>query len=270
MVIAGIGQAGKEIAKLFKPHTKNYTILIYDENDGLESKKTPEEYDSIDIKIDPKTLKKQDKGILFVCGSGKVAGVTLRVLEALSSLKMTVVYLVPDLEFSSREERTRHKIHFNVLQEFTRSGKIAEMIILSNTVLLEIAGKGPISRYYEKVNYFIYSTFQNLNYCQNVSQNFGNLHEPKNISRISTIGFSNFNKNEEKLFFPLDNITESCYIINIDEEDLNNDEEILPKSQKIVRDNKAKGRETSFAIWESSEENSYYVKHYTHHIQEIK
>ena len=41
MVIAGIGQAGKEIAKLFKPHTKNYTILIYDENDGLESKKTP-------------------------------------------------------------------------------------------------------------------------------------------------------------------------------------------------------------------------------------
>ena len=270
MIIAGIGQAGKEIAKLFKPHSNKYSILIFDAEDGLETKKTVEEYDEIDVKIDPKSLKNANEGILFVCGGGKVAGVTLRVLEALSSIKMTVVYIVPDLEFSSREERIRNKVHFNVLQEFTRSGKIAEMIILSNTVLLDLAGKGPLLRYYEKVNYFIYSTFQNLNYCKNVNQDFGNLHEPKNISRISTIGFSDFEENKEKLFFPLDNITESCYIINIDEEDLNNDEEILPKSQKIVRENKSKGRETSFAIWKASDQNNYYVKHYTHHIQEVK
>jgi len=36
-----------------------------------------------------------------------------------------------------------------------------------------------------------------------------------------------------------------------------------------VRKNNDKGRETSFAIWESSEENHFYAKHYTHFIQDV-
>ena len=73
---------------------------------------------------------------------------------------------------------------------------------------------------------------------------------------------------EEKLLFLLDNITETCYNINIDEEDLNNDESIIPKCQQIVRENKEKNRNTSFAIWKSDEDNHYFSTHYTHHIQQ--
>ena len=73
------------------------------------------------------------------------------------------------------------------------------------------------------------------------------------------------------MLFPLDNITESCYYINVDEEDLDNDEGILPTCQQIVRENNGLERHSSFAIWKSSEaENNYYVKHYTHYIQESK
>lgn len=270
MLIVGLGEAGKNIAKLFKPHSKNYKILIFDEGEGLESRQSAEEYDEHPIKITAKGLKSHNKGILFVCGSGKVAGATLRLLEALQAHKMTVVYLVPDLEFASREEKMRHRVHFGVLQEFARSGKIAEMTILSNKNLIDLVGRGSIKKYFQKVNYYIYSMFQNINFCENVEQTFGKLHEPKDISRISTIGHALLH-DEESLMFPLDNITESCYYMNIDEEDIDNDEDILPLCQQIVRTNNDKDRHSSFAIWKNSEsDNNYYVRHYTHHIQEDK
>jgi len=268
MILVGLGEAGKNIVKLFKPHSKNYKVVMLDEEEGIEAKSTAEEYDEQQIKISARGLKSHDKGILFLCGSGKIAGASLRVLEALSSHKMSVVYIVPDLEFSSREEKMRHRVHFHVLQEYTRSGKIEEMMIFDNKQLLKMNGTGPIANYYEKVNYFIYSTLQNLNYCQNVKPDFGKLHNPKEHSRISTLSIANLQDAKEKMLFPLDNITETCYYMNIEEEDLDNDDTILPTCQQIVRENIAMDRESSFAIWRSSDPNFYIAKHFTHFIQQ--
>tara|TARA_R100000030_G_scaffold6695_1_gene4567 strand:+ start:694 stop:1500 length:807 start_codon:yes stop_codon:yes gene_type:complete len=263
----GLGQAGCNIAKLFKPHAKNYKIILLDADNGLDEKATVEEYDEIDFKFKQKGLKSHDEASLFVCGSGKIAGATLRVLEAIGTFKITVYYIVPDLEFCSREEKLRHKVHFGVLQEYARSGVINELVILDNKQLIDLIGAGTTLKYYEKVNYFIYSTIQNLMYCKHVDPDFGKIHKRKDISRISTIGLGNFDE-EEKLMFALDNITETCYIINIEEEDLDNDSQVIPNCQGLVRENKEKGRDTSFAIWRSSEESSFYSLHYTHYIQE--
>jgi len=268
MIVAGLGEAGKNITNLFKPHTKIYKILIFDEDDGLKPQTKVEGYDEHPIKINSKTLKAHDEAILFVCGSGKVAGATLRVLEALSSLQTTVFYIVPDLEFCSRKERMRHRVHFGVLQQYARSGKIKNLILLSNKSLIESVGSGAITRYYEKVNYYIYSLIQNLMFCLHTNPEFGQIQEPKEVSRISTIGVGHLDKDEEILLFPLDNITETCYLYNIDEEDLDNDETVLPRIQERVRDNKSKERETSYAIWKASDENVFYSIHYTHYIQE--
>ena len=110
----------------------------------------------------------------------------------------------------------------------------------------------------------------NINFCNNVPQIFGRLHEPKEISRISTIGYGLLGE-EEMIMFPLDNITESRYYMNIDEEDIDNDEDILPTCEQIVRVNKDLDRQSSFAIWKNADsDNNYYVKHYTHYIQEDK
>lgn len=267
MLMVGLGEAGKNIVNLFKPHTKNYKIIILDENEGIDKQDSVENYDEQVVKLPQRGLKSHSEAFLFLCGSGKIAGASLRVLEALRAFKTTVVYLVPDLEFASVTEQKRHQVHFGVLQEYARSGMIHEMLIIDNKTLLTHVGVGTALKYYEKVNYFIYSTIQNIMYCRHVQPDFGRLHEKKDISRISTIGMAKLEE-EEKLFFPLDNITESCYTINIDEEDLNNDETIIPKCQRIVRDNKEKNRDTSFAIWKSSEDNHFFSIHYTHYIQD--
>lgn len=265
--MVGLGEAGKNIVKLFKPHTKNYKIIIFDENDGLEPKNSVEEYDEQEIKLKHKGLSKHDEAMLFVCGSGKVAGASLRALQALKSFKTTIVYIVPDLEFSSNREQKRHRAHFGILQEYTRSGMVNDMMILDNKKMFEIAGTGTTLKYFEKVNFLIYSTIQNIMYCRHIKPDFGRLHERKDVSSISTIGLGKFPE-EEKLLFSLDNITETCYIINIEEEDLDNDESIIPNCQNIVRKNKELIRNTSFAIWKSSEENHFFSAHYTHFIQE--
>ena len=111
MILVGLGEAGKNIVKLFKPHTKNYKVIILDENDGIDARETVEEYDEHPIKIKSRGLKSHPEGVLFLCGSGKVAGASLRVLEAFSSHQMSVVYVVPDLEFADPQEKLRHRVH---------------------------------------------------------------------------------------------------------------------------------------------------------------
>ncbi len=268
MILVGLGEAGKNITKLFKPHSKNYKVITFDENDGLDARQSVEEYDEQPIKVTSRGLKSHAEGILFVCGSGKVAGASLRVLEAFPNHQMSVVYIIPDLEFASREEKMRHRVHFHVLQEYARSGKIKEIMIFDNQRLLALNGTGSISNYYEKVNFFIYSTLQNLFYCQNVKPDFGRIHDSKVHSRICALSVTELLDAEEKILFSLDNITETCYYMNIEDEDLDNDETILPTCQQIVRENIAKERESSFAIWRSSDPNFYIAKHFTHYIQE--
>jgi len=270
MLIIGLGQAGCNIAELFKKQNK-YEVVQIDEGKGIKKQKSVEEYDLIEYKPRKKAIKSASEGILFVCGSGKVAGASLRVLEGLKHVKMTVVYIYPDLEFSSDIERRRNKVHFSVLQEYTRSGLIGELILLDNKTLMKLTPPGTVYDFYRNINYLIYSTIHTLNYCSNVKPKFSSTHKPKKISRISTIGYAKFEEDEEKLYFPLDNITETCYIININEEELANDVSIMPNVKGMVRDNKKLERDTSFSIWSTTEDtNYYYARHYTHFIQEDK
>ena len=105
------------------------------------------------------------------------------------------------------------------------------------------------------------------NYCKNVSPVFGEHHTPKEISRITTIGFSDLEKKEEKLLFQLDNITETCYIINASEDDLKTNDDLVPTIKDLANINKNENRETSFAVFETSQETNVYVKHFTHFLQ---
>jgi hypothetical protein len=269
MIIVGLGNAGCNVAKLFKSHDQ-YHVELLDEGKGIKKQDSVEAYDEQEYKPRKKALKSATEGILFVCGSGKISGATLRILDGLRHVKMTIVYLVADLEYSSKPDKLRNKVHFNVLQEYARSGLVSEIILIDNKTLVETVGHGTIYNYFEKVNYHIYSAIHTLNYCKHVKPEFGSLHEPKPISRVSTLGRGLFEKSEEKLFFPLDNITETSYIININEDELNNDITILPNVKAMAKESKDLGRETSFAIWSTEEaENYYYTKHYTHFIQVI-
>jgi hypothetical protein len=266
MLVIGLGKGGCNVAKLFKKH-KNYQVVMLDEGKGIPKKETVEEYDDFVYKPPKTWLTKHSEALVILSGCGKIAGSTLRVLEPLKALKTTVCYMIPELDYLSSEAKLRHKVHFNVLQEFTRSGMIDELILFDNELTLEHFGHGPIKDYYNIVNHYYYSCLHMNNYCKNVSPVFGEHHTPKEISRITTIGFSDLEKKEEKLLFQLDNITETCYIINASEDDLKTNDDLVPTIKDLANINKNENRETSFAVFETSQETNVYVKHYTHFLQ---
>ena len=51
MILVGLGEAGKNIAELFKPHKKTYKILIFDEDTGIDAQDSVEDYDKHPVKI---------------------------------------------------------------------------------------------------------------------------------------------------------------------------------------------------------------------------
>ena len=135
MLILGLGNAGCKIAELFKQQSQ-YHVELLDEGKGIKKQNCVEDYDSINYRPRKKAVKQASEGILFVCGSGKIAGATLRVLEGLKHVRMQVVYLIPDLEFLSNVELKRNKVHFNVLQQYARSGMIGELTLIDNKTII--------------------------------------------------------------------------------------------------------------------------------------
>jgi len=267
MVIIGLGKAGCAVAKLFKQH-KTYQVVLLDEGKGIKKCNTVEEYDEIEYNPPKTWLKKHSEALVITCGSGKVSGAILRVLEPLKSLRTTVCYIVPELDYLSSDAKKRNRVHFNVLQEFTRSGMIDELVLFDNDLALENFGHGSVKDYYNKINHYYYSAIHMNNFCKNVDPVFGEHHTPKEISRITTLGMGFIGGNEEKLLFSLDNITETCYIINVSDEDLNTNDDLIPSIKELASINKEKERETSFAVYETPHDTHFYVKHFTHFLQE--
>jgi hypothetical protein len=268
MVIIGLGKAGCAVAKLFKKH-KTYQVVLLDEDKGIKKCDSVEEYDQAQYKPPKTWLTKHSEALVITCGSGKIAGAVLRVLEPLKTLKTTVCYITAELDYLSSDAKKRDRVHFSVLQEFTRSGLIDEIILFDNEQALENFGHGSIKEYYNQINHYYYSALHMNNFCRNVEPVFGSIHGPKEISRITTLGLGHLNENNpEKLLFPLDNITETCYIINVSKDDLANDDDLVPYIKDMASINKNLGRITSFAVYETNGDTHFYVKHFTHHIQE--
>ena len=138
MVIIGLGKAGCAVAKLFKQH-KTYQVVLLDEDKGIKKCNTVEEYDQVEYNPPKTWLKKHSEALVITCGSGKVSGAILRVLEPLKDLRTTVCYITPELDYLSSDAKKRNRVHFNVLQEFTRSGMIDEMILFENELTLVTA-----------------------------------------------------------------------------------------------------------------------------------
>ena len=216
MVIIGLGKAGTNIANLFKVD-KNYKVFTYDGGNNVTTQSSAEDYEKKFTKKKELSRIKNKTVWLFVCGTGKISGATLRLLEQVKNNKINVVYIVPDLSILSEQAKRRHRVGAGVLQEYARSGLLNAIYFVSNESMINIVGESPLSSYYDKMNELLFNCVHSLNVYDDTEPIFGGSHEPKEISRIRTFAFREIDKEQKKLFFPLDNVTETCYIYSINE-----------------------------------------------------
>jgi hypothetical protein len=265
MVILGLGKAGSNIANLFKIDD-NYKVFTYDGGDNVPVCISSEEYESRFTKKKELSRIKNKTVWLFVCGAGKIAGATLRLLEQVKDNEINVVYIVPDLSILSEQANRRHRVGAGVLQEYARSGLLNAVYFVSNESMINIVGESPLTSYYDKMNELLFNCIHSLNVFADTEAIFGGNHEPKEISRIRTFAFREIEKEQKKLFFPLDNITETCYIYSINETELNRNTNLISEIKGTMN----KDIISSFSIYPSSHEYSYaYGIYYTHFTQEV-
>jgi len=263
VVVIGIGSAGEAIARKFEKWPQYKVILpkipVFDSVEEYEEGCPcfSELFEDIEGEV-----------WFVVCGAGKIAGATLRVLEQLKQHKLKALCVCPDPDLLSVVEAKRQKVVFGVLQQYARSGLLDSVYLISNPELERVVGHGTVANYYNNINDAVASVVHYYNIYRNTKPVFGSFHSPKPISRIRTFGVLDLKKNQEKLFFPLDNCTETGYIYNITEEDLQNNQEILKNIKTRVKQKVSADVVSSFAIFSTEfEENFCHVVGYTHFVQ---
>ena len=260
MNIVGLGDAGCNIAEAFTqyPQYKIFKINVDNEGKGcynIPILEKPEEYESYSYpKI--KTFFKAMKGdvVFIVGGSGKISCGSLRILETIKNRNISILYIKPDDSLLDDESKMIDKLVYSVLQEYTRSGVFEKMMIVSNAEVDKVIGGAPIIGYFDKLNELIVPTIHMMNYFSNNKPVSGSIPKPKETHRIYTVGLFDTKKNEEKMFFSLDNSRNKCYIYGVNEEKLKTDKNLMKTIKKQMDSKREENVSVAYAVYSTEYE----------------
>jgi hypothetical protein len=268
MVLIGIGNAGANLVDEFGKHHKKITITS--EDFPKHCKKT-EDYEEYCPKFTKKLKPVEGECWVAVCGADKVAGCTLAVLEKIKDKKINVIYICPDRTMRNAIQLKQHKVCFNVLQQYARSGLIHRIFLFSNKEVLNIIGNQTITTMYKNINKQIANAVETFDWFTDQEPVMGSSHEAKNISRICTLSVGDFKKNEEKMLFLLDNVTETSYIYIISKQQLEKNKDLLNQIKSKVIKDEENNITSSFTIYSSDHSQSFfYSLKLTHFIQQME
>jgi hypothetical protein len=269
MVVIGLGEAGNNICRLVA-QISNLRVVSLDEGSGIPKCSSHEKYEDSVPLLSKKLRLGKEKDIWFVlCGAGKISGAALAVLEQVKDRRVRVAYVYPDEILLSRTQKMQNKVVFNVLQQYARSGLFDSLYLFSNKEIESFVGKGTISSMYDKINHTVANYIVTANWFENTDSLVGEVHEPKDISRIRTVSLGKIDEEKENLFFPLENATEASYYYSISSEDKESEENLLTLVKERVILDKEREIESSFSIWENNSDVSFFYSiKYTHFIQE--
>tara|TARA_R110000851_G_scaffold32140_1_gene86451 strand:- start:1161 stop:2000 length:840 start_codon:yes stop_codon:yes gene_type:complete len=257
MNVVGLGSAGCGIADALSKYSQYKIFKIDVDISGDKCYNviklgTAEEYENHNFpKLDEFFKGIEGKTFFIVGGSGKISCASLKVLEKIKHLPISIIYIKPDHELLNKVQKMQDRIVFGVLQEYARSAVFEDICIISNEHLDTILGGAPIIGYHEKLNEIFATTFHMLNIFQNTKPVIGKIEKPKEAHRIMTIGMFDAEKNEEKMFFSLDNARESCYIYSISEDKLRTDKELFKKLKNQVKSKAQEDLNVTYAVYSS-------------------
>ncbi len=270
--IIGLGSAGCNIARLFKNYPQYDVYMIDVDLEGekcfaLNEENNPEDYERNcpDLSV---FLRHIDGDVLFVTSGGaNVSGASLKILSSIKDRNINILYVKPDENELTRTGVLQERLVFNVFQQYARSGLFNTMYIVSNNVLEDIIGDVSILDRNDKINSFLVSAIHYINVFNNTDAVIDNWEAPKETARIATFGIYEFDNDDEKDMYPLQNVTDKCYYFAINEDSLKTDGKLLRKIRDHVGDNDFA---SSYQVHSTKHKNSfcYYIA-YSNTIQTL-
>lgn len=269
MLLIGLGEVGKNILSPFK---EDKVILIDDvKHDGFETivitpgkegKYKHEQYDSVDLSEIDFTEFRDHQKYFVVSGGSDISGASMRLLEALGGVNITVVYIKPNKDSLTNIQVLQERVTYGILQESARSGMIKEIILFDNDHIASFSGNVSIKNYYPTINNHITYAIKALIFCEENSQIFGKKRDYEELNRIVTLG--RVHENQEVLFFPLKNEKKQtqyplsktyCYLVPSEKlEDIT----LLSSVKKEISNiNFGNIEEVNFGIYETTSQVEY-------------
>jgi hypothetical protein len=278
--IIGLGQAGCAVADCFSQHNQ-YNIYKFDT--GLKrtatsfpivKRATHEEYDKTVPKIKKfiSEMKEAEEIIFVMGGSGTITGSSLQVLRQLRErFIIHVLYIKPDHTLLNGLGLLQDRACYRVLQEYTRSGVFKSMCLVSNPHMEDIIGEVPAIGYYEKLNDLLVAVTHWVNIFKHTEPVINTTGELGECVRIYTVGTLDIETGEQKLFFPLNKVSDKCYYYGISNRDLETNGKLFKKIKNQVRDFASSTEEEvniSYSIHSTSYGDNF--SYFTAHSSEIQ
>ena len=269
MNIIGLAGAGSRVAKYFEGHEQYKVFYIDDEEHGNQTTKVEKQHHPEAYEANPPDfthLLQQlggDDVIIFINGASYLSALALILAETIKEHKITLVYIQPDTTMLNTTRKLNEKVIFNVLQELTRSGRFERIYLFDNQTIEDIIGDVPVIGYWDKINEVIGSTVHMINVYYNNTPVMGGIEMPADACRISVVGTKSLETGEEKMFFPLDNARESCYIYGINKNKLRESNDLLKNIKEDLKSRLTETLNVSFGIFPTSYDRDigYVVKH---------
>jgi hypothetical protein len=274
--IIGLGEAGCSIANKFANYPQ---YKIYKIDEGLKgykkngiytmpTMKTAEEYEEGCPSM--KSFFKDVSGdVLFVvCGAGKIASASLRVLEHLKHCSINILYIKPDLDFLSEPSQKREDMVRGVLQEYARSGVFEKIFIVDNKMVESALGSVPVAGYYDALNEYIVSVFHMINVYTHIKPIFGNRQDAVESARISTIGLVDLEKDEDKAFLDFDLVRQKDYFYGVNQERAQTDGTLKKKITESAKKRLDENTKVTYSVYTTQyEEDHGFCVYHTSKIQ---
>ena len=131
------------------------------------------------------------------------------------------------------------------------------MYIINNVDLEKIIGDVPLTEHHDRINELITSTVHMVNVYSHVEPVYDYPVEDDTKARIATIGLLDVNTGEEKLFFPLDSVTEKCYYYAISDESLNTDATLHRKITEQIKEKTTEELNIGYSIYSTEYDQNY-------------
>jgi len=262
MNIIGLGRAGCAIADAFSKFPQ-YEVYKFDT--GLEGdncfdvprQKSHEAYEKNFPSFKTRLKKIKGEVIFVLCGAGTITGSALRLLEQLSGVSISVLYIEPDLSLLSETQKMQERVVKNVFQEYARSGMLERIYLVSNAAIEKSIGEIPIITYYDTLNQAIVNTLHMVNVFKNSTPVLGTFTEPHEIARISTLGVLDVEENKEKWFYDLQIPRDVVYYYGISKEDLKTDGRLFTTIKEYVKGKIEEKMNVSYGVYETNYQTQY-------------
>ena len=266
--IVGLGRATKALTEGFAA-LPEYKTYFFDEEalgDHPTMESYEEEFPTASVKRKIKGITKKSEVLLLIEGGSPITGVTLSLLEVLCKASVSVLYIEPELDMLSSDNRENEALLFRALQGLALTGVLEHLYLVSRPAVESTLGEVALDKVEDEIIAAILNAFTMTNFYEHTSPVKHTEHTIPDGVRIVSLGYLLPDDSEVDLY-PLVGPKDKKLYYGIPKECIK-DTSLLGKIRSKVREVLDESCRCSYSVYQiEGLANQSFVRNYTDSLQ---